>query len=242
MDGQTASLLTLRAVQASLGTQFGGVGDTLMLVFDSLETGPLMTNCYILGDSQSQEAAVVDPGGHVGAIRSALDRRGLSCKLIVNTHAHFDHVGGNAELKKATGAKICIHPAEAPLLGHLAEQGRMFGVELTNSPPPDQLINEGDRLQVGALTLKVLHTPGHSPGSVCLVVEGQKMIIVGDLIFAGSIGRTDFPGGSFEALIEGVRQKIFPFPDDTKLFPGHGPATTVGREKKTNPFFTGEMV
>ncbi len=214
-----------------------------MLLFDSLETGPLMVNCYILGDSETKQAAVVDPGGHVGAIRSALDTLGLTCKYIINTHAHFDHVGGNGELKKATDAKILIHQAEADWLGELTEHARMFGVHVENSPPADGKLEEGQIIKLGkgddGITLKVHHTPGHSPGSVCLVVEGQKKIMVGDLVFAGSIGRTDLPGGDFDTLIDSVKSKIFTYADDTKLYSGHGPVTSIGREKRSNPFLTG---
>ena len=214
-----------------------------MLVFDSLETGPLMTNCYIVGDSESKQAAVVDPGGHVGAIRSALDVLGLTCKFIINTHAHFDHVGGNGELKKATGAKILIHEAEASWLGQLTQHAKMFGVHVENSPPADGKLEEGQVLKLGnekdSVRIKVHHTPGHSPGSVSLVVEGEKKILVGDLVFAGSIGRTDLPGGDFDTLIDSVKSKIFNYSDDTKLYSGHGPETSIGREKRSNPFLTG---
>jgi len=212
-----------------------------MLVFDSLETGPIMTNTYILGDSGSGEGLVVDPGGHVGAIRTALERHKLDCKLIVNTHAHFDHVGGNAELHKATGAPILIHAAEAPFLDQLSTQARMFGMSVDNSPAPERTLDEGDTVEVEGLKLSVLHTPGHSPGSISLVVEGAGMILVGDLVFQGSVGRTDLPGGSMRALVDSVKSKIFVHPDDTKLYPGHGPPTTVGFEKRSNPFLTGEL-
>ena len=194
-----------------------------MLIFDQLETGPIMTNTYIVGDSQTRQAAVIDPGGHVGAILSALQRHELECKLIVNTHAHFDHVGGNAELKKRTGAEICIHPQEAPFLKNLSRQGLLFGMRVDDSPPPDRLVCEGDVLAVGKLRLKVLDTPGHSPGSISLVLEGESRILVGDLVFQGSVGRTDLPGGSTETLVRSVQEKIFVFPDSTRLYPGHGP-------------------
>jgi len=176
----------------------------------------------------------------VGAIRSELERRDLTCKWIINTHAHFDHVGGNQALKAATGAELLIHPAEAEMLTHLAAQGRLFGMPVEDSPPADRTIDEGDLLSVGSLTLKVHHTPGHSPGSISLVIEGEDRILVGDLVFAGSIGRTDLPGGSFEVLLESVRNKIFIYPDRARLYPGHGPETSVGRERSTNPFLTGD--
>jgi hydroxyacylglutathione hydrolase len=209
-----------------------------MLVFDSLETGPLMTNCYIVGDSETKQAAVVDPGGHVGAIRSSLDLNELTCKLIINTHTHFDHVGGNSDLKKETGAEILVHPAEVDWLKNIGKQAAMFGVPGASSPPADRTIDDGDVLEVGQIKLKVLHTPGHSPGSVSLVVVGEGKILVGDLVFAGSIGRTDLPGGSMDTLLTSVKEKIFPHPDDTKLYSGHGPVTTIGRERRHNPFLT----
>jgi glyoxylase-like metal-dependent hydrolase (beta-lactamase superfamily II) len=166
----------------------------------------------------------------------------VECKWIINTHAHFDHVGGNAELKKATGAEIIIHPAEAEALTHLSGHARFFGLSVEDSPPADRTVEEGEVLEVGALRLSVLHTPGHSPGSISLVIEGEKKILVGDLIFQGSIGRTDLPGGSFETLKKMADEKILVHPDDTDLYPGHGPPTTVGVEKRTNPFLTGEFL
>jgi glyoxylase-like metal-dependent hydrolase (beta-lactamase superfamily II) len=213
-----------------------------MLVFDSLETGPIQTNCYIVGDSDCKVAAVVDPGGHVGAIRSALERHGLECKWIINTHAHFDHVGGNAELKRVTQAQILIHATEEGELSNLAKHAVLFGMSVDNSPPADRTIDQGDEIDVGGIKLKVLHTPGHSPGSISLVIEGESKILVGDLVFAGSIGRTDLPGGSYEVLLKSVKDKIFPFDDETKLYPGHGPSTNVGVERRHNPFLTGEYI
>jgi hydroxyacylglutathione hydrolase len=218
-----------------------GEKEAELLVFDQLETGPLMTNCYIVGDSESKQAVVVDPGGHVGAIISALERNGLQCKHIVNTHSHFDHVGGNKDLKKQTGADILIHQAEAPMLTQLAGQGRIFGISIDNSPAADETIDEGDVIEAGAIRLNVLHTPGHSPGSISLVIEGEGKILVGDLVFQGSVGRTDLPGGSMNTLVKMVREKIFSHPDETRLYPGHGPATTVGVERQSNPFLTGEL-
>jgi len=210
-----------------------------MLVFDSLETGPLMTNCYIVGDSETKEAAVIDPGGHAGAIRSALERHGLTCKTIINTHTHFDHVGGNADLKEATGAEILVHPAEAGWLKNVGEHAKMFGISGASSPPADRTVDQGDVIEVGAIRLEVLHTPGHSPGSISLVVASEGKILVGDLVFAGSIGRTDLPGGSLDTLLDSVKTKLYPHPDDTKLYSGHGPVTTLGRERRSNPFLTG---
>jgi hydroxyacylglutathione hydrolase len=212
-----------------------------MLVFDSLGVGPLMTNCYIVGDSDTHVAMVVDPGGHVGAIISALDRHHLTCKWIVDTHAHFDHIGGNAGLKEQTGAELLIHEREASWLAQTSVQGRMFGVSVENSPPADRTLTGDETLTVGKIRLQVLYTPGHSPGSISLAIEGEKKIIVGDLVFADSIGRTDLPEGSFETLVESVERHIFTQPDDTVLYPGHGPATTVGHERRYNPFLRGSF-
>jgi glyoxylase-like metal-dependent hydrolase (beta-lactamase superfamily II) len=192
-----------------------------------------------VGDSESKQAVVVDPGGHVGAIRSALDRHELVCKTIINTHAHFDHVGGNTDLKEATGAEILVHAAEAGWLEQAGQQALAFGATSVSSPKPDRTLAEGDVVEVGQLKLEVLHTPGHSPGSISLVLVDQKKILVGDLIFAGSIGRTDLPGGSLDTLLHNVKTKILTHSDDTELFSGHGPKTTVGRERASNPFLTG---
>jgi len=212
-----------------------------MLKFDQLETGPLLTNCYIVGDSESRKAAVVDPGGHVGAILSALDRLDLECELIINTHSHFDHVGGNHDLKERTGAEILIHSSEADMLTQLSGQARIFGISIENSPAADRTIDEGDVIEVGSVKMPVLHTPGHSPGGISLVIEGEKKILVGDLVFQGSVGRTDLPGGSMDTLVKMVNDKIFTHPDDTRLYPGHGPATTIGAEKRHNPYLNGDL-
>ncbi|NOZ87872.1 MAG: MBL fold metallo-hydrolase [Deltaproteobacteria bacterium] len=209
------------------------------MILESLETGPLAVNCYIIGDDAGHEAVVVDPGGNVSDIKSVLARNELVPKLIINTHAHFDHVGGNKELSESYDPHlpIAIHPAEAGLITQLENMASMFGVRLENSPPAERMLKEGDIIRVGVIELQVLETPGHSSGSISLVVKGEDMVIVGDLLFAGSIGRTDFPGGDLDTLLANVKEKIFTLGDDVKVLPGHGPATTVGRERRFNPFF-----
>jgi len=154
---------------------------------------------------------------------------------IINTHGHFDHTMANGQLKKLTGASLVIHRSDAPMILNQAAQGSTWGMKLENSPPPDLYVEEGDQITFGDISLKVLHTPGHSPGGISLFTD--KMVFVGDALFAGSIGRTDFPGGDYDGLIRNVKQKIFPLGDDVVVYPGHGPRTTVGEEKRTNPFF-----
>ena len=198
-------------------------------------TGPLETNSYLLADQEAKEALVIDPGGDPGEILAFLARERLTCRLIVNTHGHFDHISGNGALKKATGAPLLVHEGDVPLLTEAATHARLFMMRAENSPPPDGLLVDQGEVRAGAVLLRVLHTPGHSPGGVTLVVPGAAFC--GDLVFRGSVGRTDLPGGSERVLLDSIRRHILTLPDDTVLHPGHGPETTVGREKKQNPFF-----
>jgi len=195
----------------------------------------IQANCYILADDATRDAVVIDPGGDAPVILDALGRGKLNPVAILVTHGHFDHVEGLAKLKRATGAPIHMHREDVPLVRGMADQGRMFGVRAETAPPPDRLLEDGDEVRFGGQALKVLHTPGHSPGSVCYATG--KAVFVGDLLFAGSIGRTDFDGGDYATLIRSVRSKIFTLPEDTVVYPGHGPATTVAIEKRMNPFF-----
>jgi glyoxylase-like metal-dependent hydrolase (beta-lactamase superfamily II) len=188
-----------------------------------------------VGCERTKEAAVIDPGGDADRILITLARDNLRCLYIINTHGHFDHSADNKRLKEVTGAQLLIHPADASMILNQSTGGGMWGLHVDNSPPPDRYLKEGDIITLGDISLKVLHTPGHSPGGISLVTD--KIVFVGDTLFAGSIGRTDFPGGDHEGLIRHVREKIFTLGDDVVVYPGHGPKTTVGREKKTNPFF-----
>jgi glyoxylase-like metal-dependent hydrolase (beta-lactamase superfamily II) len=203
-----------------------------------LEVGPLAENAYVVGHPASGRAVVVDPGDEGEGILRLLEKQGLTLEKILLTHGHFDHVGGVRFLKERTGASVCIHPDDADLMRHAPRQAAMFGLGVPEPPPPDTLLNEGDVVRLAEQEFRVLHTPGHSPGHLTYVVGG--MAFVGDLIFAGSIGRTDLPGGSHAALLRAVREKIFTLPPETILLPGHGPATTVEQEKRSNPFFFGE--
>ena len=204
-----------------------------------MEVGPLAENTYIVEHVASRQAAVVDPGDEGEEILDRLAERGITLEKILLTHGHFDHVGAVRTLKERTGAKIHIHADDADRMRTAGRQGGMFGLHVEDPPAPDVLLREGDRVTLGDQRFQVLHTPGHTPGHVTFL--SGEMAFVGDLIFAGSIGRTDLPGGSFDDLIRAVREKIFVLPDRTVLFPGHGPATTVGEERRSNPFFTGRL-
>ena len=198
-------------------------------------TGPLETNTYLVADRDAGEALVIDPGGEPGEILAFLAKERLTCRLIVNTHGHFDHISGNRALKSATGASLLVHEGDLPMFNDAAAHARLFLMRAENSPPADLLLADGAEVQVGAVRLRVLHTPGHSPGGITLVAPG--VAFCGDLVFHGSVGRTDLPGGSERVLLDSIRRHIMTLPDDTVLYPGHGPDTTVGFEKKQNPFF-----
>ena len=211
-----------------------------------METGPLMVNCYIIGDENVKEGAVFDPGGNVDQILMVLAENHLKLKYIFNTHTHWDHVGGNRRLEEVTGAPILTHLKEAAGLKSAASHAGAFGSSADNSEA-SQFIKEGDVIQVGSIEFAVIDLRGHSPAGLGFVFDGEltvdgvvqrkKMVICGDALFAGSIGRTDFPGGNMGLLLENIRKKIFTLPDDTLILPGHGPTSTVGQEKSSNPFF-----
>lgn len=205
------------------------------MIIEQLEVGPIMANCYVLGCEESKEGVIIDPGGDADRILKKIERHGLTIKFIVDTHGHFDHVGANRKLKDATGAPILIHSGDAPMLSQLTAAAASFGLTAENSPAPDRLLSEGDIITFGNYALRVIHTPGHSPGGIALYTDGH--VFVGDTLFSGSIGRTDLPGGDYETLIKNVETKIFSLPEDTKVHCGHGPDTTVAREKRYNPFF-----
>ncbi len=206
------------------------------MILKTLVVGPIQSNCYIIACERTREAAVIDPGGDADRILITLAKDRLRCIYIINTHGHFDHSADNKRLKEVTGAQLLIHHADAPMILHQSMNRGMWGIHVDNSPPPDRYLREGDIITFGDISLKVLNTPGHSPGGISLVTD--KIVFVGDTLFAGSIGRTDFPGGDYEGLLRNVRKKIFTLGDDVVVYPGHGPKTTVGRERKTNPFFT----
>ncbi len=204
------------------------------MIIRKLTVGPIMANCFIVGCEKTRQAAVIDPGDEVDRILMALAKDQLTVAVIINTHGHFDHVGGNARLKQATGAPLLIHRLDAPMLEQLSAAASRWGMTAENSPPPDRTIDEGDTIPFGNLAFSVIHTPGHTPGGISLHTDGS--VFVGDTLFAGSIGRTDFPGGDYATLIAAIQNKLFTLGDDVTVYTGHGPETTIGVEKRTNPF------
>jgi len=204
------------------------------VIIDKLEVGPIMANCFILGCENTKEAVVVDPGDDADRILMALAKAELKVKYLVNTHGHFDHVGANKRMKEVTGAPIAIHPGDEPMLTELSRSASMFGLSAENSPPADLLLNDGDEIAFGKITLKVIHTPGHSPGGICLYTPGH--LFAGDTLFAGSIGRTDLPGGDYDTLISSIKTKLLDLPEETVVYTGHGPETSIANEKRMNPF------
>ena len=201
--------------------------------------GEIQANCYLVGDGKSKDIAVIDPGGDGPDIIARIEKKGLNPVYIINTHGHIDHMWANADLKAAyPEAKLLIHEADAHMLESPSSNLSSFMGRSITSPPADRTLVEGDRVKIGAIELKVVHIPGHSPGGIALVTEdsGKTCVFGGDALFAYSIGRTDFPGGSFEKLTTAIKEKLFVLPDDTVVYPGHGPSTTIGVEKAHNPF------
>jgi glyoxylase-like metal-dependent hydrolase (beta-lactamase superfamily II) len=210
--------------------------EEVLLIIKSLAVGPIMANCFVVGCEDTHAAAVIDPGDETDRILQALTESDLKIECIINTHGHFDHVGGNRKLKAASGADLLIHPLDAPMLDSLSASAAAWGLAAEDSPPPDRTVEEGDTISFGNISFNVIHTPGHTPGGISL--HADDVVFVGDTLFAGSIGRTDFPGGDYDTLISSIRDKLFALGDDMRVFCGHGPETLIGREKQQrfNPF------
>ena len=214
------------------------------MIYIKIPVGMLQCNCSILGDPVTREAIVVDPGDEVGRILDLLGRHKLTVKAIISTHGHIDHVGGLSRLHQCTGAPVMIHRDDLPLYKGLDEQAAFLGMPTPEMAEIDHLLREGDPLRWGSYEARVIHTPGHTPGSVCLympkdpsnVTVPVPQLFAGDTLFAGSIGRTDLWGGSMEQILASLRGKLMELPDETIVYPGHGPATTIGRERDSNPF------
>lgn len=198
--------------------------------------GPLQCNCSVLGDEQTHEAMVIDPGDQIDDILAILKHENLKLKQIVVTHAHIDHVGGAMKLKAATGAPILMNQDDQALLKMLDVQAAWIGMRPPGSVLVDESISDGSLLKIGSIPANVIHTPGHTEGSICLYLPDQQTLIAGDTLFAGSIGRTDLPGGSFEKIMRSLHTRVLALPDETAVVPGHGPATSIGEERESNPF------
>ncbi|MGD1069842.1 MAG: MBL fold metallo-hydrolase [Bryobacteraceae bacterium] len=209
------------------------------MIHEVLPVGLLACNCSVIGDEVTREAIVIDPGDDVSAIVDILDRHLLKVKTIVITHAHIDHIGGAHKLRALTGAPVYMHEADAVLSDNLEMQASWLGVETPPNPGIDKPAKEGDVLTLGTTEAHVLYTPGHTQGSISLYLPEERKLLAGDTLFCGSVGRTDLPGGNFSDIAKSIRGKLYTLPEDTIVFPGHGEETSIGREKRSNPFVKG---
>ena len=206
------------------------------MILETFPVGPLHCNCTIVGDEVTHEAMVVDPGDNIPEILSRLQKHGLTLRQIVVTHAHIDHVGGAVLLRKLTGAPVVMNQQDLGLLGMMEMQAGWLGVPTPEVAPPDASAEDGLAIGLATLPAQVLHTPGHTPGSICLHFTDQDLLLAGDTLFAGSIGRTDLPGGDGHQILRSLRDRLLVLPDVTRVIPGHGQETTIGEERQSNPF------
>lgn len=211
------------------------------MILETFPVGLLGCNCSILGDETTGQALVIDPGDEAEKVLAALQRHGLTATHILHTHAHIDHIGGSAAVKRGCGCEAHLHRGDQWLYEHLEMQGQMLGLASVDAVELDAPLEEGDRYAVGELSVEVLHTPGHSPGSVTFVLEadGRQVVFAGDTLFQGSIGRTDLWGGDSGQILKSLRGKLMSLDDDAEVITGHGPSTTIGRERRANPFING---
>lgn len=206
------------------------------MIHEILPVGPLQCNCSVIGDEATHEGIVIDPGDDIADVLALIRKHQLEIKQIIITHAHIDHVGGAMKLRAATGAPILLNQNDYALLRMLDVQAAWVGMAPPGKVEIDQSIGPTDTVKAGSLTANILHTPGHTEGSVCLYFPAEKKLVAGDTLFAGSIGRTDLPGGSFEKIINSLHEKVLALPDETVVIPGHGRLTTIGEERESNPF------
>ena len=209
------------------------------MIHEVLPVGMLGCNCSVIGDEITREAIVIDPGDDVSRILDILERKKLTVNMIVITHAHIDHIGGAEKLRALTGAPVYMHEADKMLSDRLDIQAGWLGIETPEDPGIDIPAHEGDILRAGAVEAQVLHTPGHTQGSISLYLPKENKVIAGDTLFEGSVGRTDLPGGDTDQIKQSIREKLYTLPDSTIVFPGHGGTTSIGKEKRSNPFVRG---
>jgi glyoxylase-like metal-dependent hydrolase (beta-lactamase superfamily II) len=210
------------------------------VLLSSASAPPFYKNGFVVGCETTREAVVIDPGDEIEALVRQVDERKLTVRHVLLTHAHLDHITGVARAREAFGAPVHLHEADLPLYDAVVQQGMMFGLQVNRQPRPDRFYRDDEVVRFGGMAVRVHHTPGHSPGGVCLQVgssdEAGLDLFVGDTLFAGSIGRTDLPGGDYDTLIRSIREVLFAFADEARVYPGHGEPTTIGRERATNPF------
>jgi hydroxyacylglutathione hydrolase len=206
------------------------------MILETFPVGPLACNCTVMGDEETHEAIVIDPGDEVRRIHRRLTELGLQLKQILVTHGHIDHVGGALKLKRLTGAPVFLNEKDLPQLKMMNMQAAWLGMETPETAPPDEGLVDGTVVGLSQYPAKAIHTPGHTEGSICLHFAPMKLLVAGDTLFAGSIGRTDLPGGNYDQIIESIQARLLPLPDETRVLPGHGPSTTIGAERKSNPF------
>jgi hydroxyacylglutathione hydrolase len=206
------------------------------MILETFPVGMLQCNCTLIGDENTHDAMVIDPGDNIPQILARLQKHALVLKQIAVTHAHIDHVGGALQLKRATGAPVLLNQNDLPLLQMMEVQAGWLGIQPPEAAPPDASAEHGMMVGLAEHPAQVLHTPGHTPGSICLLFEKDHLLLAGDTLFAGSIGRTDLPGGDPEQILRSIHDRLLPLPDGLRVIPGHGPATTIGEERESNPF------
>jgi hydroxyacylglutathione hydrolase len=211
------------------------------MILEMLTVGPFQENCYLIGDEASGVGAVVDPGDEAARIAMAVEQTGLEIGSIIVTHAHIDHVGGVTALVDEYACPVLMHAEAEPMLEQLPTQALMMGLRFGKIPTVDRHIGEGETLEIGDLRLRPLYTPGHAPGHLAFYIEDEGLVLSGDALFAGSVGRVDLPGGSMEVLMRSIEERLMTLPDETRVHPGHGPQTEIGNERATNPFLQGGM-
>ncbi|MEJ7820300.1 MAG: MBL fold metallo-hydrolase [Rubrobacteraceae bacterium] len=211
------------------------------MILEMLTVGPFQENCYIIGDENTGEGALIDPGDEATRIALAVEQTHLDIGRIIITHAHIDHVGAVATLVDEYACPVLLHPEAEPMLQQMPTQAMMMGVRFGKVPKVDGYIQDEEVLEVGSLRLRALYTPGHAPGHLSFYEENEGLVLSGDALFAGSVGRVDLPGGSMEVLLRSIEERLLPLPDETRVYSGHGPATTIGDERATNPFLGGRL-